>query len=83
MFMNKIVPDYTINQGSIRFSINTKMYPAGSAIEKGPYTINNATQKIDFRARGRQANIRVSTSDTGTSWKWGSVRLGLQPDGTR
>lgn len=83
MFMNKIVPDYTINQGSIRFSINTKMYPAGGAIEKGPYTINNATQKIDFRARGRQVNIRVSTADPGTSWKWGSVRLGFQPDGKR
>ena len=83
MFMNKIVPDYTINQGSIKFSINTKTYPAGPTTEKGPFVISNSTQKIDFRARGRQANIRVSTSDIGTSWKWGSVRLGLQPDGKR
>jgi hypothetical protein len=50
---------------------------------KGPFTINAGTQKIDIRARGRQASVRVSSSDAGTSWRWGSVRLAIQPDGGR
>jgi hypothetical protein len=83
MFMDRIIPDYTINQGSIQFSIDTKQYPSGSTTTKGPFTINNGTEKIDMRARGRQAAIRVSSSDSGTSWRWGSIRLAIQPDGGR
>jgi len=83
MFMDRIIPDYTINQGSIQFTIDTKNYPSGSTVSKGPFTINAGTQKIDLRARGRQASIRVSSSDSGTSWRWGSVRLAIQPDGGR
>jgi hypothetical protein len=30
MFMDRIIPDYTINQGSIQFTIDTKQYPSGS-----------------------------------------------------
>jgi hypothetical protein len=83
MFMDRIIPDYTINQGSIQFTIDTKNYPSGSTVSKGPFTINAGTQKIDIRARGRQASVRVSSSDAGTSWRWGSVRLAIQPDGGR
>ena len=35
-----------------------------------------------MRARGRQAVVRVS-ADAAGQWKWGSVRLGVQPDGER
>jgi len=83
MFMDKAIPDFTINHGSLKFSIKTKMYPAGTEIEKGPYVINVGTQKIDLRSRGRQAVVRVSTADSGTSWKYGSIRLALQADGKR
>jgi len=83
MFIDKIIPDYTINTGTIKFSINIKDYPAGTTKEVGPFDITDATQKIDMRARGRQANFRVSTSDLNTSWKWGSVRVAIQPAGKR
>ena len=83
MFIDKIIPDYDINTGTIKFSINIKDYPAGTTKEIGPFDITDATQKIDMRARGRQANFRVSTSDLNTSWKWGSVRVAIQPAGKR
>ena len=51
--------------------------------EKGPFTISNTTEKISMRARGRQARIRVSCDSTGTSWRWGSLRMALQKDGGR
>ena len=34
-------------------------------------------------ARGRQAKIRVATSTTGTSWRYGTVRLDIGSDGMR
>ena len=50
---------------------------------KGPYTLNSSTKKVDLRARGRQANVRVSTSDLNSEWRWGNLRIALQPDGKR
>jgi|TARA_A100001515_G_scaffold144479_1_gene148618 hypothetical protein len=84
MFMDKIIPDFDINTGNIKFSIKTKQYPESTNItEKGPFVISNTTQKVDMRARGRQGRIRVSCNSTGTKWRWGSLRLAVQPDGSR
>jgi len=84
MFMDKLIPDFDINTGNIKFSIKTKQYPESTDItEKGPFVISNTTQKVDMRARGRQGRIRVSCDSTGTKWRWGSLRLAVQPDGGR
>jgi hypothetical protein len=84
IFMDKLIPDFDINTGNIKFSIQTKQYPESSqSIEKGPFTISNTTNKVSLRARGRQAKIRVSCNSTGTKWRWGSLRLAMQPDGGR
>jgi hypothetical protein len=83
MFIDRIIPDYTINSGNITFTIDTKQYPNGPTTTRGPFTINAGTQKVDMRARGRQASVRVSSTESGTSWRWGSVRMGIQPDGGR
>jgi|DEB0MinimDraft_10_1074344.scaffolds.fasta_scaffold00608_1 hypothetical protein len=83
MFMDKIIPDYTLGTGNdIEIYVKTNEYPASPDIIKGPFTINSTTKKIDFRARGRQASVRVSGTNDGT-WRWGSVRVGIQPDGGR
>jgi hypothetical protein len=84
MFMDKIIPDFDINTGNIKFSVKTKQYPESTDVtEKGPFTISNTTKKVDLRARGRQGRIRVSCNSTGTKWRWGSLRLAVQPDGGR
>ena len=84
MFMDRLIPDYSLDSGSIQITLQTKEYPSGSTITKGPYTIDNSTRKIDFRARGRQAAITVSSSDSvATDWRWGSLRLAIKPDGRR
>ena len=84
MFMDKLIPDFDINTGNIKFSITTKQYPESTnATTKGPFTISNTTDKINMRARGRQGRIKVSCNSTGTKWRWGSLRLAVQPDGGR
>lgn len=84
MFVDRIIPDYTIsNNGSIQFSLTIKDYPNnGNEVTKGPYTITQNTRKIDLRARGRQMFVNVSASSN-SSWRWGSVRANIQPDGRR
>ena len=84
MFVDRIIPDYTISSnGSIEFSLTIKDYPNnGNEVTKGPYTITQNTRKIDLRARGRQMFVNVSASSN-SSWRWGSVRANIQPDGRR
>ena len=84
MFLDRLIPDMTLNDGTIKFSITTKQFPESTQeTEKGPFSITKSTSKIDLRARGRQGRIRVSCDAADTSWRWGSVRLSMQQDGRR
>ncbi len=84
MFMDRLIPDFTLNNGNLNFSIIAQNFPVNDAVTKGPFTITPATKKVDLRARGRQAIILVSSEGTGgTEWRYGSLRLSLQEDGLR
>ena len=86
MFLSRVIPDFTLNDGALTFSIKTKDFPESPTEREKPqppHTITNSTVKIDMRARGRQGRIRVSCNAANTSWRWGSVRLAIQPDGRR
>ena len=83
MFMDRLIPDFTLNNGNLKFSIIAQNFPVNDAVTKGPFTITPATKKVDLRARGRQARIKVSSAEAGTKWQYGSLRLSLQPDGRR
>ena len=86
MFLSRVIPDFTLNDGALTFSIKTKDFPESSTTREKPqppHTVTNSTVKIDMRARGRQGRIRVSCNAANTSWRWGSVRLAIQPDGRR
>jgi len=86
MFIDRIVPDLTMNDGTIKFSIKTKDFPDqpdSDLVEKGPFSITKNTSKVDLRARGRQGRVRVSCDSAGTKWQWGTVRMAMQQDGMR
>ena len=83
MFMNKIIPDYALSSGKLKMKIITKEYPESTDSVTKEFDIFNTTQKVNFRARGRQAKVRVSCEANNASWRWGSIRLGLQGDGGR
>jgi len=83
MFVDRVIPDFTLKNGTVHFTVNLKQFPAGATVTKGPYIIDINTTRVDFRGRGRQSSFRVSTSDKNGSWRMGAVRLAVQPDGFR
>ena len=83
LFMNKLVPDFDLSGGKLKVKVITKKYPESNEEITKEFDIFNSTEKVNFRARGRQAKIRVSCESNGASWQWGSVRLGFQGDGER
>jgi len=84
MFMNRIIPDFELSDNNnLTIKISPKQYPESSVLTTVSKSIDNTTTKIDFRARGRQARIRVSCESNNAEWEWGSIRLAFQGDGAR
>ena len=83
MFMNRVIPDYALSGGKIKMKFTTKQYPESTESVTKEFDITEATQKVDFRSRGRQAKVRVSCGSNNASWRWGSLRLAYQGDGQR
>ena len=83
MFMNRIIPDYDLSGGKIKMKFTTKQYPESTESVTKEFDITNTTEKVNFRSRGRQAKVRVSCNSNNASWRWGSIRLGIQGDGGR
>lgn len=47
------------------------------------YTVQQFTQYVYVRVRGRQMAFRVGSSDLGVAWQLGAPRLDVRPDGRR
>jgi len=46
-------------------------------------TIDQYTNQVFIRCRGRQMNFRIGSSGVGTQWQLGMPRVDARPDGTR
>lgn len=46
-------------------------------------TVNQYTNQVFVRARGRQMNFRIGSDTVGTQWQLGMPRLDARPDGRR
>jgi len=46
-------------------------------------TIDQYTNQVFVRARGRQMNFKIESNKVGTQWGLGSVRIDFKPDGRR
>ena len=85
MSMSRIIPDFKELNGTSQVTIFLRRYPNDTAVSStlGPFTINNSTQKINTRARSRQASIKIESNKAGQYWKLGLFRYDVRPDGRR
>ena len=47
------------------------------------YNVQQFTQQVFVRVRGRQMAFRISSTDLGTQWQLGAPRIDVRPDGRR
>jgi hypothetical protein len=85
MKIRRFIPDFISQTGSTRVTINLRNFPNDSRVSSslGPFDITSSTQKVDTRARGRAVSLKIENISTNQSWKLGSFRLDIQPDGRR
>jgi len=85
MKIRRFIPDFISQTGDTRITFNVRNFPSDTAASSslGPFTITSSTQKVDTRARGRAIALKVENTSTSQSWKLGTFRLDIQPDGRR
>jgi TPP-dependent pyruvate/acetoin dehydrogenase alpha subunit len=68
-----------------------RQYPGSTQRVASSTVVYSTTTKVDMRARGRQVAIKMSTVDgndpanstAATTFRFGTLRIDAQPDGTR
>ena len=84
--IRRFIPDFKYIDGNAKVTLFFKAYPADSTTALGettvgPFTVTSTTDKIDTRARGRLASIKIENDALNTNWRYGVFRLDIQPDG--
>jgi len=83
--MRRFLPNFKNLTGDAVVNISVADYPAdpNTNTPLSPFTINSTTTKIDTRARGRYAALKIQNTGSGQSWRFGTFQADLQPDGRR
>jgi len=85
MSMKRFIPDFQVLTGNSKITLLLNDYPSNTASSSplGPFTITSSTDKVDTRARGRLLSIKISNDAVGETWRYGTLRVDVQPDGRR
>ena len=83
--MRRFLPNFKNLIGDVLITISVADFPAdpNTATTLSPFTISSSTTKIDTRARGRYAALKIQNTGAGQSWRFGTFQVDLQPDGRR
>ncbi len=96
MFIDRMIPDLSFENTtsanpSVAFAVSVQNYPFGSysATTSQNFTrtqvvpVTVATELLFYRLRGRQMSLKVSSSGADMTWRLGSPRVSMRPDGRR
>jgi len=83
--LRRFLPNFKVLTGNNQVTLSIKDFPAQDDIETAlsPFIITSSTLKVDTRARGRYANIKIENTGVGESWRFGTFQVDIQPDGRR
>jgi hypothetical protein len=84
--IRRFIPDFKYLEGNTKVTLFFRAYPADVTTAEGqttvgPFTITSTTDKIDTRARGRLAAIKIENDALNDNWRYGIFRVDIQPDG--
>ena len=85
MSMRRFIPDFKLIQGNAQVTILLRDFPSDTEASSplGPFTVTGSTQKVDTRARGRFASVKIANTSSDENWRYGTFRVDVQPDGMR
>jgi len=85
--MRRFIPDFKTLVGTARVTLTLKRYPSdtGTPSTYSSFDVTSTTDKKDTRARGRFLSIKIENPGLadGENWRYGTLRIDIQPDGRR
>ena len=96
VFMKRLIPDMTFRDSSNStpsavMTLKVRNFPGAnynnsnnsSVVKTASVPVEQFTDQIFVRLRGRSFAFRIETDDTGVGWRLGSPRVEIRPDGRR
>ena len=85
MKIRRFIPDFVSQTGNAQVTLQLRNFPSDTQASSslGPFTVSSSTQKVDTRARARAISLKIANTGASQSWKLGTFRLDIQPDGRR
>jgi len=95
--VTKVVPDLTfvgstaLSSPQATFTLQARPNPgsaytsssSGISVRTSSSPVEEFTEQLNLRVRGRSFSLKVNSSALGTKWKLGSPRVDIRPDGRR
>ena len=95
-FMRRLIPDLTFRNSTApspqaTMTLKVRNFPGGNYLSSDARTVvktasipvEQFTEQVFVRLRGRSFAFRIESEDTGVGWRLGSPRVDVRPDGRR
>lgn len=88
-FIRRMIPDVNFDRSSTSatkeatVTLKTQRSPGTGFTTSKALTVTDTTEQNHTRLRGRSFGFRIESDNLGVSWRLGSPRLDVQPDGKR
>ena len=95
-FMRRLIPDMTFRNStapvpSATMTLKVRNFPGGNYLDSNSNSVTKTasvpveqfTEQVFVRLRGRSFAFRIESQDTGVAWRLGSPRVDIRPDGRR
>jgi hypothetical protein len=95
-FVTRMIPDITFRNSistnsTVSMTLQVRNFPGGtyfaaddrSIIKTASYPVEQFTQQVYTRLRGRSLAFRLSSAEVGTAWRLGEPRVDIRTDGRK
>lgn len=95
-FVSRVIPDVTFRNSTaasplVTFTMKARNFPGGAYLQEDDNAVSKTasvpveqfTNQVYVRLRGRSMALRVESSNTGVGWRLGSPRMDVRQDGRR
>ena len=96
VFLRRMIPDLTFRDSTnetpqATMTLKARNFPGGAYLQSNAKVVEKTasvpveqfTDQVHVRLRGRSFAFRIESSDTGVAWRLGSPRVDVQTDGMR
>ena len=98
-FISKLIPDITFRDSTATsptatFTLETRNFPGGAYLQSNDSSVvqtsaatatvvEQFTDQVNLRLRGRSFAVKIASGGAGVTWRLGSPRVDIRPDGRR